>query len=137
MLIGGEIFAMAEEFLFVKISWNINLMTKRGCKKKKKKEKRNIFMHANYPEQSFYGESTMIEEKYLSNVWRILFVQITWNVMFRIKYIKRIIKQCICNIWTTRSSIFKFRNKPEIVSKKKKQSWDSVPKRWTDYILNR
>ena len=25
MLIGGEIFAMTEEFLFVKISWNIKL----------------------------------------------------------------------------------------------------------------
>lgn len=43
MLIGGEIFAMTEEFLFVKISWNINLMTKRGCKKKKKEREKEYF----------------------------------------------------------------------------------------------
>lgn len=63
-----KLFAITKEFLFVKISWKINLMMKRGCNCKKKKREKNIFMHANYLERSFYGESTMLEEKYLSNV---------------------------------------------------------------------
>lgn len=43
-------------------------MMKRGCNCKKKKKEKNIFMHANYLERRFFGESMMLEEKYLSNV---------------------------------------------------------------------
>lgn len=74
-------------------------------------------MHANYLERRFFGELMMLEEKYLSNVRRILFMQITWNVIFGGSKIRYKIK----NVFVTFEQLlkyFKFRNKPEIVSKK-------------------